>query len=223
MQRLGVEGRLVIAFTMAGGMLVSGQLVASAALSGKISLSAALPATWLVFGVGAVLGWAHAVLLGYVGRQDGTSRRSVVYRMLLGGACSVPGLLIALIAASGMTLSGILVRSGGVIVWLGAALCWLVGAAICAWAITVGVEAYRNACVRFQEFRTGAPLLAAFLLTLAILFNWSRPEIWGTEYRVTATGAAFLAFGATIWIAAPIVLLLLHLVHRYKAQHRVGK
>jgi hypothetical protein len=211
MQRLGVEGRLVIAFTMAGGLMGGGLLVATATFSGSMTADA-LPSFFL-FVIGSVLGWVHAVLLGYTGREAGTSRQNVVSRILAGGAWSVPALLLALMAALGMALSGIFVRTGGVFALVMVALSWLVGTAICVWAVVVGFEAFRNAVVRYPEARLGSILLILLLLVLLFLFERSRPAIWGTDNRVTATGAAILAFGATIWIGAPVLFTFLHLIH----------
>lgn len=220
MRQLGVEGRLVIAFTMTGGMIVSGLLVASATISGHMSPNGALSTTCLLFAAGTVLGWLHAVLLGYAGRPEGETCGDAVRNILFGGVCSLPALLVALLAAAGIALSGIVVRSGGLLAIVAATFCWVTGLAICLWAASVTLEAYRNALVRYPEARLGSVLLGVLLFVLLVLFERTHPEIWGTNYRVTPIGAAILALGVTVWIGAPLLLPLLHVVYKRVPRRR---
>lgn len=213
MLRLGIEGRLVLAFTMAGGVLLSGVLVAMTTFAGG-SAGALFSITLLLFIAGSVLGWAHAVVLGCAAREEGCTRGSVLKHILAGGLWSLPALSIALLAATGMAVSPIVVRVGGIAGVLAAAVSWLAGGAICLWALAVGLEGYRNAAARYSEIRTGTLLLGVLLLLLMIAFQRTRPEIWGTDYRVNAIGAVILAYGATIWIGAPILFSTLHLFSR---------
>ena len=221
MPRLGVEGRLVIAFTMAGGVMAGGLLVATATIADRISASVLPPATLVLFVAGSVLGWLHAVLLGYAGRATGSTRLGVVGHILAGGAWSLPALLLALLAAFGMGLTGILLQTGGAFALLTIAVSWLVGGAICVWAVVVGVEAFRNAVARYPEARLGLMLLGVVLLILLIAFERTRPSIWGSDAEVTALGAAILALGATLWIGAPVLFSILHVL--YARQRRASQ
>lgn len=213
MRPLGIEGRLVLAFTMAGGVLLSGVLVATATFAGG-SAGAVFSTTLLLFIIGSVLGWVHAVVLGCAAREQGCTRSRLMKRILAGGLWSLPALAIALLAAMGMAVSPIVLRVGGIGGVLAAAVSWMVGGAICLWALAVGLEAFRSAAARYREIRPGTPLLGVVLLALIIAFQWSHPEIWGTDYRVNAIGAVILACAATIWIGAPILFSTLHLFSR---------
>ena len=214
MKRLGIEGRLVIAFTMAGGITVSGLLVTSATFSGQLSADPMLAATLILFVIGTVLGWVHAVLLGCAARQEGCDRITIAKRIFVAGMWSLPALGFALLAALGMAISPIAVRVGGIGGIVAAAIPWLAAAGICAWALSVGIEAFRNAAARYPEARIGTVVLTLVLLVLLISFQLTRPEIWGTDYRVNAVGAVFLACGATLWLVAPVLFSTLHLFYR---------
>jgi len=50
---------------------------------------------------------------------------------------------------------------------------------------------------------------------LATAFVTVRPQIWWTDVRVAGVGALILAFGATVWIALPVVIAGLGLMHRF--------
>lgn len=213
MLRLGIEGRLVLAFTMAGGVLLSGVLVATTTLAGG-SAGAVFSTTLLLFIIGSALGWVHAVVLGCAAREEACTRIDVLKRILAGGLWALPALAIALLAAMGMAVSPIVMRVGGAAGVVAAAVSWTVGGAICLWALAVGLEGFRNAAARYSELRAGTLLLGVLLLALIIVFQMSHPEIWGTNYRVNAIGAVILAYAATIWIGAPILFSTLHLLFR---------
>ena len=218
MERLGVEGRLVLAFSLGGGTL-GGLLVATVGFLGKMTPSAALVTTILLFGAGAVLGWVHAVFLCCVGYRQGASHSEVVKHLLRGALYAPPALLLGFATAYGIGISGVLLRVGSGLVILAAALCWLAGAAICVWAVTVGLEAFHNACARYPEARIAPVLVLLLLATLLFVFAQGRPEVWTTNYRVTTAGAAILAVGVTVGLEAPL-LVLLHLVYRIVPRHR---
>ena len=59
-------------------------------------------------------------------------------------------------------------------------------------------------------------------MVLAVLFVHYRPGIWGTDLRVTGIGALILALVSTIWIALPIIVVLLHYLHRRSASVEDG-
>lgn len=212
MRALGVEGRIVIAFTMAGGLIVSGLSVATAAMVNSIAPGVVLSATIMLFIAGSMLGWAHAVILGYAGRAPTTDRRDVVRHILVAGLWALPAQLVALFAAAGIAFSATIVRSGSIAAWPLAILCWLVGIGVCVWAVIVGAEAISNAFVRYPEARTSSLVLVAVLAVLLVAFERVHPAIWGTDLHVRDIGAAMLAFGATFWIGAPVVVGVLHLL-----------
>jgi hypothetical protein len=98
---------------------------------------------------------------------------------------------------------------------------WLVFLALGAWATVEGLEGLRGAMIRWPERRPGVPLVLTVFVTLLALFVWRRPEIWFTDLRVSALGAAFLALGATVWIALPVVVFVLHFLHQWRSGHSI--
>jgi hypothetical protein len=56
--------------------------------------------------------------------------------------------------------------------------------------------------------------MSVVFAVLVTRFLASPPEIWFTQFRVTTAGAVILAFGASVWIALPVMIALLGLAHR---------
>ena len=85
------------------------------------------------------------------------------------------------------------------------------------WAIGSGPWGWRGArraFARWPERRLGALILAGILAILAVGFVLEQPALWGTDVQVKGLGALILALGATVWIALPVVLAVLHGAHR---------
>ncbi len=51
----------------------------------------------------------------------------------------------------------------------------------------------------------------------AVVFVRYHPEFWLTEFRVTGLGSLILALVATLWIALPVIVVVLHYLHRHFA------
>jgi len=67
---------------------------------------------------------------------------------------------------------------------------------------------------RWPDLRIASIVISVVFAVLATVFVTSHPQIWWTDVRVTGAGALILALGATIWIALPVVVAGLSLMHR---------
>jgi hypothetical protein len=209
-----IPGRVALAWTLAGGITAGGLLVASVTLFQSQSSGIAPTSTTILFALGAVAGLFHGSVLGYLAR-DLERTRVQALRSLALGVLALPlvaplawlsALLIALTSA--FFSSGELLRIAGVV------LAWIAGLTLCMWAAWEGVRALKRAFLRWPERREGALILAGILAILMLQFFIERPEIWFTDLQVKGLGAFILALGATIWIALPIVLVVLHSLHK---------
>jgi hypothetical protein len=95
-----------------------------------------------------------------------------------------------------------------------AAAGWVAGVATCCWAAVEGWEAFCTAFCRWPESRPGAILLVVAAGLFAVFFVRFHPEIWLTGLRFSGVGALILALVATVWIALPVIVVLLHFLHR---------
>jgi hypothetical protein len=100
----------------------------------------------------------------------------------------------------------------------GLAAAWVAGL----WVSMTGMAASEAAPPLIATIVGGWLILAvAAGWALVIVFLWQRPEIWFTDLRVSAVGAIILAFGATVWIALPVLVLALHFLHQWSAESPV--
>ncbi|NIP83154.1 MAG: hypothetical protein GWM90_29555, partial [Gemmatimonadetes bacterium] len=96
---LGEPGKLAVSWGAAGGILVGGFLVAAMTLTGQLSGHALLLTCTGLFVVGAVLGFIHGAILGWMGRPKEASRRSALGSLAMGAAYAIPALLVAWLVA----------------------------------------------------------------------------------------------------------------------------
>ena len=213
---LGLPGRVLVAWVMAGGVIAGGFIPGTASVLQRTSASVGLGAVALLFGLGAAAGLAHGGLLGYIGRKAQQRRGDAIRSLVLGAVVAVPCAAIAFLVATWISMSGMALSLDELNVQVGSAVGWAAGIALCAWAALDGWRAFRGAYERWNESATGTILLSVIFALLAYAFTRTNPEIWGTNVRVVGVGAVLLAFGATIWIALPVVAVALHLLRRWR-------
>lgn len=218
---LGLSGRLLLSWTMAGAVAAGGFFLGGTILlrSGPDSLP--MFSVLLLTVLGAALGLLHAVLLAMVGRPADVTPAQSVRRLAAGAVWAIPGLaaagIVALwIAIGPQALTGTM--TPGMLLAVPATV---VGIAICLWAAIEGWGALRNALGRWPERRTGIPVIAAIFTVAVAAFVLWRPEVWWTDLRVTTVGAVLLAAGVTIWVAIPVTWLTLHARERRAAARDV--
>lgn len=197
---------------MAGGFLV-----AATTLAGRSS--SAVPAmTTLLFLVGVGAGVAHGGLLAYLGRDPTRTRGEALGTLLWAGLALPLALLLAWVCALWVSLTAAVLRGSSSslfqVGWL--VLAWVGGAAVCIWALWVGLRGAAAALRRWRDVRVAAVIATLVFAVLATAFLASPPEIWFTDLRVNSLGAVILAFGASVWIALPVMIAFLGLMHRLR-------
>lgn len=208
-------GRVALSWTLAGGVTAGGLLVASVTLSGSQSSGIAPTSTTVLFILGGLAGLFHGGVLGYLARDLGhpPSRavRSIALAVLSLPLTAPLAWLVALLIA----LTSAFLARGGVVPVMGVVAAWFLSLGLCLWAAWEGFRALKRAFLRWPERRAGTLIVVGILSILVLKFFLDRPEIWFTDLQVKGLGAVILALGATIWIALPVVLAALHLLHRF--------
>ncbi len=212
--RVGFVGRLLLAWTMAGGVVFGGFMSALVAWLDPGRSTVDATAGLSLFGFGLVAGFAHGAMLAWFGRPRTTRAEEAVLRLVHGLVLAVPGTLVAAGLALSIASGPAAWRAGRAVFWLGSAAAALLALAICAWASMLGMRALRNALLRWPERRPGVAIALVSLLLLVSWFVLRRPEIWWTDIRVTILGAVLLAIGVTIWVAVPLEVVVLHWLYR---------
>ena len=211
---------MVVLWSTAGGMALGGFWVTLLVTSGRVSAISQMPVMGVFFVMGALLGLLHGALLGYFGRPTVTDHRRALQGLALGTAGSVPALAVAWIFTLwiGLTTSASSVE--GPLVLVGIPVGWAGAVVVCLGAVQKGWLAVQNVLEHWSDARVAGSLLAGIFLLLAAVFLVVKPAIWWTDVRVSETGAVLLALGATVWIAGPLVVLTLKLVHTLPASRR---
>lgn len=213
----GLAGRMALSWAIAGGFALGGVLmVAAVAVQRSTADSIPIVASAL-FAVGATGGFIHGALLGVLGRprdvEFAEAVRGVEYAMMW----AVPALLVSWVAVLWMAMASVAVslRSASVFVVVAAGILFCLVSFL--WAAREAVVGLRHAMERWPEHRPGSILVVFTFGILAVAFVTQRPEIWWTDVRVSGIAAIVLALGATFWIALPILMVTLRLLHRWTA------
>jgi hypothetical protein len=198
-------------------------LVMAAFTSGN-PISASDPFTAsLFFLVGAVGGLVHGSLVGIAGRPASVPLAQAFRSIQRSTLWAIPGLALAWLLAlwTSMTATAVESMTPWMLVGVGAA--WLMTLAVSVWALLEAQTGLTYAMERWPERRPGRVLVGLTFVTLLVAFVGLRPEIWFTDLRPSALGAVFLAMGATLWIALPVLVFLLHVVHRWRSESPVWR
>jgi hypothetical protein len=204
---IGVAGKVAVSWAAAGGILVGGFLVAAMTLTGKLSGHALLLTSTGLFVVGAVLGYVHGAVLGWMGRPASEDRRKSLGGLAMSAAYAVPALLLSWLISGWIAMTAVALYAGRMPALIGCGVAWLIGLAVVALSAENGWEALRGAYASWSNARVGTLLVAATFGGLLAVFLAERPMLWGLPLRVTPVGAVLLAAMATLWLAGPIVTL----------------
>lgn len=211
-----LPGRIVVSWAMGGGMVAGGFLVAVMTLANRMSSSGILQLSLLLFGLGAGAGIAHGGLLAYLSRDPARTRTQVLGVLVRSLLWVIPGLATSWAAAFWISLTAGVLRSSafGAVALVGILLAWLFGLTVCGWAVWEGLRGLLAAWRRWPDLRIASLVISVVFAALATAFvTWS-PRIWWTDVRMTGVGALVIALGATIWIALPVVIAGLAMLHR---------
>jgi hypothetical protein len=218
----GLMGRVVVSWTVAGGLLAGGFLVGGMTLGGRLSGNALLMTAGVLYVLGAALGFAHGAVLGYLGRPAEMTARQALGRLGMATLYTIPAVTVGFLAAGWIAMSAVAVYLGRTLPLIGVGLGWVAGAVLVVVAAKYGTQALHNAYARWPDRRLGTVLVAGTFAALLVLFLADRPELWGTRLRVTEIGAVLLAAVSALWIAGPVVTAGLALLRRLPAHPALG-
>lgn len=211
---LGSAGKLAVSWAVGGGILVGGVLVAGMTLAGQLSGFGLLLTATGLFAVGAVLGFVHGGLLGWIGRREDESHRDALASLGMGAVYAVPALLLSWLVAGWIAMTSVALYTGKVAGLVGCGVAWLIGVALLVVATEQGWAAARRLYASWSNARVGSLLVAALYGGLLAVFLAERPQLWGLSVQVTPVGAVLLATAATLWLASPVVAMSLALLDR---------
>jgi len=210
----GLCGRLIVAVTMAGGLVAGGGVVALIGYLRPESTHLLLGVVPPLFGLGVVAGFFHGAVLAYLGRPLACTRQRYWSQVRQGALWSLPGVAVAALIAFWTAYTSTLAGAGRTL-WLLAVIAgWLTGAAVCVWATVEAARALLNVLRRWPEQRVGLVLLA---VTFAGLLYWLtnlEVQMRELQFRLSPVVAAPVALALTLWLAAPVETILLHAIHR---------
>lgn len=211
---VGRAGKVAISWSVAGGLLLGGFLVAAMTLAGRLSGNALLLTSSGLFLIGAALGFLHGAMLGFLGRPEGQKRGAALSGLALAILYDVPVLLVGLVVSGWIAMTVVAVYMNRVAPMIGVVVAWAVGVVLVAVSVWQGWVALKGAYARWPERRLGTVLTAGVFAALLVLFLAERPIIWGLQMQVTEVGAVLLALAATFWLAGPAVTAALKVVRR---------
>jgi len=218
----GVEGRcarVVASWILAGGVAVGGILIGALALAGYGASGLHLLVAPVLFLVGTALGLTHGFALALVGRPASCTLRRALGLALAGGLAALPLVGASWLIASGITLTTAL-RTEWRWSWLTVATGgWLLGAAICIWAVVEGFRTVQCAYERCPRRGLGLAVVTALFLGSCVV-SWRLfplPEV--SALQVRRLGRLALATAGTLWVWLPAVYVSLHVAcHKERDQ-----
>lgn len=211
---LELPGRVALSWAAASGLLAGGAWVALLAGTGRTSASTSWFISTLFFVVFGGLGFVHGGVLGYLGRIREQSRWRVARSLFWSAVLGAPVLLLMYEIAIWISMTSVALMMPRPALLIGVSVSWLVLLGTCAVAVWQGVVALRRAYAQWPDCRLGTLLLAATFAFLLLSFLSEPPVVWGSDLRVTGIGALLLAAGVTAWIASPLIVIALQLLHR---------
>lgn len=216
---IGLAGRVAVLWATAGGIALGGFAVAGMSLGGRISGSGLLLSATGLFLVGAVLGYLHGSVLGFLGREPETDPATAARGLAKGALYAIPSLAVGWLVAGWIALTVVARFTGEIAPMAGVAVGWLAGAAVVAWAGQEGWRALRLAYRRWEAPRVGTFLVGATFASLLVVFQADHPELFWLDVELNAVGAVLAAAALTIWVVGPVVTLALRALRRLPEPH----
>ncbi len=211
---LDLPAAVAISWSLAGGMLLGGATVVALILTNQMSGHLLLLASATLFAIGAVLGIVHGVILGIVGRPEGTTPRQAWSAMVHGLLYLVPALLLGWLTAGWVAAMPIALGGGHVVAAVISAFAWIGMLLTVYFAGSTGLHALTLAYRRWPDRVPGTVMVGATLAALLVAFAVERPTLWFTDVRLTLPGAVALAFAATFWFYGPIITVSLSVLRK---------
>ncbi len=207
---------VLIAWSVAGGLLLGGASVAGLLATDRLSAHAFLMMSVLLYMVGAGLGLVHGLALGIFGRAEGTTPRQAAGQMAHGTIYLVPALLLGWLTAGWVAALPIALHSHKILATGMLVFAWVIMAGTAAFAVSAGLDAAKLAYRRWPDRVPGTIGVVATFLALAVMVMVRRPQIWFTDIRLSGIGAVVFVFAATFWFYGPIITTGLALLRRIR-------
>ena len=150
-RQIGRPGRVALSSAMAAGIALGGVAAALMTLLGKISPHGLLWAATELFVIGAAIGFVYGAALGTAGRRRGRSRADTLRSLAKGALYAIPGLSVAWLATTWICMTALARYSDAIPTYAVAAVGWIGGGIVVAWATMEGVVALRSALTRRSE------------------------------------------------------------------------
>ena len=211
---LDLPAAVAISWSLAGGMLLGGAAVVALILTNRMSGHLLLMASATLFAIGAVLGMVHGLILGIVGRPEGTTPRQAWSAMVHGLLYLVPALLLGWLIAGWVAAMPIALTGRHVVAAVISALAWVGMILTVYFAGSTGLHALTLAYRRWPDRVPGTVMVGATLAALLVAFAVEPPTIWFTDIRLTMPGASLLALAATFWFYGPIITVALSVLRK---------
>jgi len=203
---------LAIAWTLAGGLLLGGACVALMLFLQQMAAPLLLVAATVLFLVGAGFGFLHSLVLGYFGREKGTSWKDIRRSMLHGTLYFIPALVVGWMIAGWIAALPIALMTSVVGSIISIFSC-IALAIILYFAITIGWDALVRAYGGWQDRFVGTIATLAVLMSLLVLVYMGHHPVWFVSLSLTSIGKLLLTLMLTFWVYGPIITLGLYLLH----------
>ena len=213
---LAKPGRTAISWAIGGAVGLGGVVVGLEALTGNLSGNGLIVTAFGLFAIGGILGFLHGAVLGVMGRPANMSWQQAARSLALAALYAIPALTVSFLVAGWIALTPVALYTGKTFPLVMAGAAWAVGAVVIAGAVIEGWQALRRGYARWAEKRYGTLLVAATFAALLVLFLAERPQLWGSQLRLTEVGAVLLALSLTLWLVGPLVTLALRTVARLR-------
>lgn len=150
-RELGVTGKLVVGGTVSTGLLLGGFAVALMALGGRMNGGALLPTSIGLFLVGAVIGLTLSVVVGLIGRSDGTTWGEAGRDAGKGLLYALPACFLGAVVAGWMGMAVIGLYLGSTLPIVGSALAAVIAVGVMVATFKVTCESGANAFRRVRQ------------------------------------------------------------------------
>jgi hypothetical protein len=215
MLRLTHSAGLVAAWGAAGGA-AGGSLVALLVLTGRMYPGGSATAALLLSVAGGCLGLVHGAMLARLGRQDAGPPRPGERTVAVGVATAA--VLGAAMLSVWLTTSAVLARADRFWGWAALLAGAMVVTAVGLLATHLGWIALERSWTAWRERRLGSLLVAGTFVVTATALLLLEPALPGGRTTLTPLGCLVVAALATLWIAAPLIIVALRTVVRRHAQ-----
>jgi hypothetical protein len=199
---------VVVATTMAGA-LAAGGIVAALGFFRPDTTYMLLDFVPLLFVAGALAGLVHGVVLAWLGRPVPGARGEYRKRLVRGVLWSGPGLAAAAAITFWVTYATVLLGTGRRVWVVLVAAGWIASAIVFLWAAMEWVRVARIALGRWPERRPGLALIAGTFIALMLLLPGGESRGAASNPALSGLSAGLVALGLTLWVAAPVEVLLL--------------